>query len=592
MRLVSAPAAVPGPSSLIRRFGFSAPVGPRFYFVTGAALMALKYAGDVAIVLAATGKFWPPLQWLHPFHAARFEGLRVAAAGEWLLIAWALPFLWVGVCMSMRRAVDAGISAWWSLAFFVPLVNWLLMIVLSLLPSAPEPHWRSDSGAPRPDQMLRSAMIGVAAMIAVGTPLVALQTRWFETYAAGLFFGLPLALGAMTGFLFNFRHPRTLFATSGVVILGFALLSGALVLFALEGLACLVMAMPIALTVGTLGGWIGRAIALHATGGRAPAALAALALPLGMTAGDLAQPPAAREVITVVEIAAPPAVVWRHVATFEPIAPPRELLFRAGVAYPVRARLSGEGVGAVRRCEFSTGAFVEPITRWEEPSRLSFDVAESPPPLEEWSPYGRIVAPHLESGFRSRRGEFRLIPLPDGGTRLEGSTWYTLDVHPIPYWTLWADAIVHRIHRRVLDHIERLAERELQLASEWLTVPPVPVLPAQAGAGWADMVEVPYHGRPEAALLGGLDPRRSERVPRGCSPRDGIRVSPGSDRGQASGREAPEGLSECQRSGSRKGSQGGHLSRRLHREVPGRRVRAPRVPKEVAAWNLDSEVRC
>lgn len=32
--------------------------------------------------------------------------------------------------------------------------------------------------------------------------------------------------------------------------------------------------------------------------------------------------------------------------------------------------------GAIRYCEFSTGVFVEPITvRWEESSRLSFDVS-------------------------------------------------------------------------------------------------------------------------------------------------------------------------------------------------------------------------
>jgi hypothetical protein len=30
---------------------------------------------------------------------------------------------------------------------------------------------------------------------------------------------------------------------------------------------------------------------------------------------------------------------------------------------------------------------------------------------------------------------------------------------PNGYWAVWADLLVHRIHRRVLEHIQRLAER-------------------------------------------------------------------------------------------------------------------------------------
>ena len=60
--------------------------------------------------------------------------------------------------------------------------------------------------------------------------------------------------------------------------------------------------------------------------------------------------------------------------------------------------------------------------------------------------------------FRSLRGEFRLTPTAGGGTLLEGSTWYVLDMGPAPYWKLWGDAIVHRIHERVLAHIKELSE--------------------------------------------------------------------------------------------------------------------------------------
>jgi hypothetical protein len=205
---------------------------------------------------------------------------------------------------------------------------------------------------------------------------------------------------------------------------------------------------------------LGREIALRTCGRRAPAVLSAIVLPLAATVLVPPSPPPVREVVSAVEIAAPPEVVWRHVVGFPPLSPPREALFLAGVAYPVSARIDGHGVGAVRRCEFSTGAFVEPITHWDEPRRLGFDVSASPPPMEEWSPYARVFAPHLATGFRARRGEFRLVALPGGRTRLEGSTWYTLEIRPALYWTPWADAFVHRIHLRVLEHVRRLAERD------------------------------------------------------------------------------------------------------------------------------------
>jgi hypothetical protein len=77
--------------------------------------------------------------------------------------------------------------------------------------------------------------------------------------------------------------------------------------------------------------------------------------------------------------------------------------------------------------------------------------------MRELTPYARVLAPHLLDGMVSRRGEFRLHELPGGRTRLEGRTWYTLDLWPQAYWSRWSDAIVHRIHRRVLDHVREVA---------------------------------------------------------------------------------------------------------------------------------------
>jgi hypothetical protein len=134
-------------------------------------------------------------------------------------------------------------------------------------------------------------------------------------------------------------------------------------------------------------------------------------------------------------------------------------MFTAGVAYPTHAEIVGSGIGAVRHCNFSTGTFVEPIKVWDPPHRLAFAVTEQPSPMRELSPYD-IHPPHLDHYLVSRRGEFRLDPLPDGRTRLTGTTWYTNRMWPSAYWYQWSDYIIHKIHRRVLVHIKELSEAE------------------------------------------------------------------------------------------------------------------------------------
>jgi hypothetical protein len=371
--------------------------------------------------------------------------------------------MWIGVSMTIRRAVDAGRPVWTALLFFVPILNYLVMLDLSLARTAPRDEWTRGPGPTGVDDRLRAALFGIAASLVVALPLVALQILVLKGYGMGLLFGAPFLLGAVSGWLFNREFERGFWETFGVVTVAHLLAGGAILLFAIEGAICLVMAMPFALIIGWMGGVIGREIALRSPRHAVPypgvlLALLPALIPPGHTVGSRPDATPVHVVVSTVEVAAPPESVWRHVVAFSELPPPTEWLFTTGVAYPVRARIAGQGVGAVRRCEFSTGAFVEPITRWEPPAVLAFDVLEQPLPMTEMSPWPRVQAPHLDGGFRAVRGEFRIVPVAPGVTRLEGRTWYALDLWPRGYWRLWAEPIVHAIHRRVLEHVRTLAE--------------------------------------------------------------------------------------------------------------------------------------
>ncbi len=301
----------------------------------------------------------------------------------------------------------------------------------------------------------KRAITGAAICVAlVALGLLMIRTG---TYGLTLFIVLPVAVGAFGSWG---TKPKTAgkAAVAGMVanlIASLAFLAGGF-----EGLICIGMALPLALPLGALGGWLSYRPAQRRTLASGTALLALLPLCLGTLGFDITAKPDVFQVRSSIEIAAPPERVWKNVVTFSELPPPDEWYFKTGIAYPMRARIEGIGIGAVRYCEFSTGPFVEPIQVWDEPHLLRFTVTQSPAPMNEWSPYSNVMPRHLHGYLISKQGQFLLTPLPNGHTLLEGTTWYQHGLWPEAYWTVWSQAIIHRIHMRVLNHIKNLSESE------------------------------------------------------------------------------------------------------------------------------------
>jgi hypothetical protein len=444
------------PGSFLRScLSLTAPVGRLTYCLSGFSLAAIKYLGDVALIAHATGRLWKPTDYLALTHSLFYSNLK--GAPSWLLPAlglWVLPFLWMGVILTLRRGVDAGWSPWSALAFFVPYLNYAVMAAFCFLPSRQPAGPALETTKPG-GHLFSSALVAIAAGVAFGLLMTGLAVIFKGQYGSTLFLGTPFAMGALTSFIFNREYPATSWDTARVTICMFLFVGGALFLLAFEGALCIAMVIPVGLLVGLLGAAMGRAIALCGRRALPPAAAAMLLLPLSLgLEPSRSMGKIWHEVQSSVDINAPPDRVWPHVVAFHPIPEPSDVLFRLGIAYPLSAHIEGAGIGAVRYCNFSTGSFVEPVTHWDPGFRLGFDVVSSPDPLRELSFYSNLSPPHLHGYLRSQRGEFRLINLSGGRTRLEGSTWYEIEMAPEAYWQLWSDFLIHRIHNRVLDHIK------------------------------------------------------------------------------------------------------------------------------------------
>lgn len=451
------------------------------FFAMGASLMFLKMGLDHLVALHFFGRDWSPFDYAMPGHLA---GLFTMAPQDRIfyrtMLLVALPFLACGVALTVRRLRSAGLPRYAVLLFFAPMpMNLVFFLVLSLLPPRPatgglvdplDDAWDVPGPPKKPGVLDRAIPRGrpAGAMAAILMPLpfalafTALSVAVLQNYGWGVFVGIPFALPMISVIIYGYHHPRRLGECLSLGMLWLLVAYAMLLVLAYEGLICLIMALPLAVPVVLLGAAVGYLIQSRPLRSRDASRLVLIvlaSLPATIGAESATRPgPPLFEVRTALEIEATPGRVWDHVIDFEPLPPPDDWTIRTGLAYPIRAEIHGHGVGAVRRCEFSTGPFIEPIEVWDEPRLLRFAVTSNPPPMREWNPFAEIHPPHLDRFLVSRRGEFRLTPIAGGRTLLEGTTWYQHHMWPAAYWKLWSDLIIHRIHRRVLEHIKRSAE--------------------------------------------------------------------------------------------------------------------------------------
>ncbi len=475
---------------------------PRRYLAWGVVLFLLKYAADSLVARGLYHQEWSLLSYLAPTRLVGLFGWP--QQGRDFLMAMllvALPFVIAGLVVTLRRLRDAALPLILIVLFFPPFINLLFFLTLCFIPSrqriavdggvkagsAPvdggvdpvaasaRPPTAPLSYAPRTDRPLfgriarffparsePAAVVAALLPIPFAYALCIFSIYFLGDYGWGIFVGLPFILGLVSAILYGMRAPRTAGQCAGVGIACVLAASAVLLVFAVEGIICIIMAAPLWIPLTLLGsgvGYLAQKRPLPPASALPMCASLLFALPLLMSLDKATRrPPPLRSVTTSVIIHAPPAVVWRNVIQFPPLPAPTEWLFHTGIAYPTSATIAGVGPGAVRHCIFTTGSFIEPITVWEENRLLRFNVRYNPPVMNEWSFGRKIHPPHLVGFFESQQGQFQLEDLGNGQTRLNGTTWYTHNLWPNAYWCLWTDWIVHRIHVRVLDHVQRLSE--------------------------------------------------------------------------------------------------------------------------------------
>jgi hypothetical protein len=363
-----------------------------------------------------------------------------------LFVAWGLAVL------AYRRAGQSGFGYALAALAIIPGFQLAAVVGLIILPTRPVNTVSPPSGV-----NIAHVLQGVLAGMAIIVFAVLLSAITFGSYGWGLFVATPFFVGLTTAYLANRDVALPPGKTFPVVLLAAALGVLALLMFALEGFACIVLIVPLGALVAAVGGALGQKLA-NVGHQRGRPLLSVAVLPLVFLVEAVMPPSVTITTYESIDIAASPSTVWRALISDAPIAGQPQLVALAGFAYPVRGRLLGHRVGAVRLGEFSTGIARERVTSWEPGRRLAFVVIDQPAMMEEMSPYRRVHAPHLNGYFVTDTTSFELKSLSSGRTRLVAQATHRLRIDPALYWEPLARWAIRLNVTRVLQSIKGMAE--------------------------------------------------------------------------------------------------------------------------------------
>jgi hypothetical protein len=391
------------------------------------------------------------LFWLLPLRRL----LELQAMSPWAsaaIFVFSLAVAWGLADLSYRRAGGSSFGFALAALSIVPGVQLAAVAGLIVLPV------RSLAAAPPPAGVnVAHALQGVLAGMAIIVLAVLVSALTFGSYGWGLFVATPFLVGLTTAYLANRDVALPQGKTAPLVLMAAGLGVLALLMFALEGFMCIILIVPLGALVAALGGVLGRKLA-DIGHQRGRPLLSVAILPLVFLVEAAIPPSVTITTHESIDIAASPSTVWRVLISDAPIAGQPQLVAMAGFAYPVRGRLLGHGVGAMRLGEFSTGTARERVTSWEPGRHLAFVIIDQPAMMEEMSPYRRVHAPHLNGYFETDTTSFELKPLSSGGTRLVAQATHRLRIDPALYWEPLARWAIKINVTRVLQSIKGMAE--------------------------------------------------------------------------------------------------------------------------------------
>lgn len=177
--------------------------------------------------------------------------------------------------------------------------------------------------------------------------MVFYSTEILKSYGFALFIGLPFIIGLFCSLLVCMQSKQSLGTCLIMSILGLFISSAILIIIAMEGMVCIILVLPLSLFLTLSGATFGYIIQELVWDSYKKTALTVFIIfifPLSISVeAGLDLQPSLNEVSSSIIIDAPKEIVWNEVVTSE-LPALDELIFKTGMAYPIRAEIDGQGV--------------------------------------------------------------------------------------------------------------------------------------------------------------------------------------------------------------------------------------------------------
>ncbi len=303
-------------------------IGRSEYIFWGIVLFTVKYNIDRLIARYFFARDWGVWEYLFP----RSRNLPTAENRVFFtaLVIAALPFIWSGCVLTIRRLRSAGLPVWLVVLFFVPVLNLFLFAILFILPPAENRvHVTRKNLAWRLSDLIPKGRFGSALLAVVLSGISAIAFTRFSVhtlnqYGWGLFVGLPFCLGLTSSLIYSYHQERKWGECVLVALLAISIAGGCLFLVAFEGMICIFMSAPLMAVLALIGATIGHLLQFQPGSEDKIYCVSNLLVIAIMAVQSTAEPkPALFSVTTTMEIQAPAQTVWKNVVSFSELPPPR-----------------------------------------------------------------------------------------------------------------------------------------------------------------------------------------------------------------------------------------------------------------------------
>lgn len=242
----------------------------------------------------------------------------------------------------------------------------------------------------------------------------------FADLGMGLFFFLPLAIGLSSGLLPDLK--QAIFGT----LISLAVFSIFLIFTKIEGVICVLMALPIVLLASWVGWAIGRVIRRKTKSKNdlkssfMPLAIFIVANVFEIFSGN---PMVSSSVSTTFQINGTPEQIYESIIQVDTVDVNTNLLQKIGLPTPRKCVLTEAKVGGLRICDFEEGRIVETIKELEKNKYLRMEVTECNLGRERhWLKFHEDI--------------YNIKPLSSTNTEITRTTTYSSNLKPRIYWEL------------------------------------------------------------------------------------------------------------------------------------------------------------